>query len=159
MPTKIYKAKSRERHRSRTWRRADCLIAKQTSRWDNAGGHQKRSRHAPWIEANPDSKFHAPPIKRLDLEVRFERLADRWEADTAFESIVTRKAMDPSYQLIIGMGPRVVPLILRRLQEKPRQWFWALTAITDEDPAHGQTSVADASEAWLAWGRERGLVA
>jgi hypothetical protein len=157
MPTKITRVPSRDRRKLLSWHDADCLIAKQT-KWDGVRGHEKRSRYR-WHEANPDSAFPAVGVRRPVLEVRFERLAERWEADTAFESIVTRKAMDPSYQRIIGMGPPVVPLILLRLQQKPRQWFWALTAITGEDPALGQTSIASASEAWLSWGRERGLVA
>jgi hypothetical protein len=93
------------------------------------------------------------------VQARFEHLADTWEAETAFESVVTRKAMDPAYQQIIGMGYVAVPLILERLQHKPRQWFWALTAITGENPAVGRTSMAEASQAWLRWGRDRGLVA
>ena len=28
----------------------------------------------------------------------------------------------------------VVPLILAELEHEPDQWFWALEAITDEDP-------------------------
>ena len=39
-----------------------------------------------------------------------------------------------SYQKIIGMGPAVVPLILSELQKEPDHWFWALEAITDENP-------------------------
>ncbi len=158
MPTRITRAPSRDRHRLVAWHDADCLIANQ-AKWHGIRDHEKRSRHRPWRDANPGSTFRANAIKRPVLEVLFARLADRWEVDTAFESIVTWKAMDPSYQRIIGMGPPVVPLILARLQQKPRHWFWALTAITGEDPAFGQTSIAGASEAWLSWGRERGLVA
>jgi hypothetical protein len=158
MSTKITRAPSRDRHKLLAWHDVDCLVANQT-KWHGIRGHEKRSRHRSWRDANPGSTFPAPSLKRPVLEVRFEELASRWEADTAFESIVTRKAMDPSYQRIIGMGAPVVPLILRRMQQKPRQWFWALTAITGEDPALGQTSIASASEAWLSWGRERGFVA
>ena len=35
---------------------------------------------------------------------------------------------------IIGMGPAVVPLILSELEKEPDRWFWALEAITDENP-------------------------
>jgi len=92
------------------------------------------------------------------LEVLFENLADKWTAATAFESVVTRMAIHPAYQRIIGLGPTAVPLILRRLQREPLQWFWALTAITGEDPAEGQTTADGAAAAWIEWGRERGLV-
>jgi hypothetical protein len=95
---------------------------------------------------------------QVALEVLFENLADKWEEATAFESVVTRQAMHPAYQRIIGMGDEAVPLILRRLQREPRQWFWALTAITGEDPAGGTQTAEEAAEAWLDWGRARGLI-
>jgi len=88
---------------------------------------------------------------RVSVEITFENLADQWETETVFESIVTRKAMHPAYQRIIGMGPAVVPLILRRLRREPAQWFWALTAITGKDPALGEETVEGATAAWLAW--------
>ncbi|MDQ6805142.1 MAG: hypothetical protein M3065_09260 [Actinomycetota bacterium] len=66
--------------------------------------------------------------------------------------------MHPAYQRIIGLGRPAVPLILKRLAEEPAQWFWALTAITGEDPAVGQTTLDGAAGAWLSWGRARGLV-
>jgi hypothetical protein len=66
--------------------------------------------------------------------------------------------MHPAYQRIIGMGPPAVPLILARLREQAAQWFWALTAITGEDPAEDETTIEGATSAWLEWGRARGLV-
>jgi hypothetical protein len=66
--------------------------------------------------------------------------------------------MHPAYQRIIGLGAPGLPLILRRLADEPGQWFWALTAITGEDPAAGQSTVDDAAAAWLSWGHARGLV-
>lgn len=113
------------------------------------------------IERGPHNLFHwgqdarervAPRrVNRVRLEVTFENLADQWEDETVFESVVTRKAMHPAYQRIIGMGRPAVPLILRRLQREPAQWFWALTAITGEDPARGEDTVEGATAAWLAW--------
>jgi hypothetical protein len=64
------------------------------------------------------------------------------------------------YQRIIGMGSGVVPLILEQLQREPDQWFWALEAITEENPvppeAAGNTHQMAA--AWIEWGKSRGLV-
>lgn len=93
----------------------------------------------------------------IQLEVEFENMADEWEKATDFESVVMRKVMHPAYQRIIGMGSDVVPLILRRLQREPRQWFWALTSITGEDPAEDQTTAEGAARAWLDWGRRQGM--
>lgn len=143
----------------------DCLVhSRRAMSW---GEHPVRRRSSIlWLQIN--SPYVLPsqgqPARHQPLDYRgspaglFEELADRWETETAFESVVSRKAMHPAYQRIIGMGDQAVPLILKRLQRMPRQWFWALTAITGEDPALGETTLDGASAAWLTWGRERGLV-
>jgi len=66
----------------------------------------------------------------------------------------------PSYQQIIGLGPSAIPLILRELENEPGHWFWALAALTGENPA-GQGAVGNVEamrQAWLQWGRERGYL-
>jgi hypothetical protein len=69
-------------------------------------------------------------------------------------------AMHPAYQQIIGMGREVVPLILRELEREPDHWFWALKAITGEDPVPEQHRgrVRAMADAWIRWGREHGLL-
>jgi hypothetical protein len=92
------------------------------------------------------------------LADRFAELAATWQRETALESFISRKAMNPAYQRIIGLGPAVVPLILRELAAGPGHWFWALTALTGEDPAAETRTFAETTRAWLAWGEERGLL-
>lgn len=113
-----------------------------------------------WRDLNPPHAFSSrePLIDQVALEVEFEDLADTWEAETDFESVVIRKAMHPAYQRVIGLGRPAVPLILRRLQREPRQWFWALTAITGENPAADHSTAEAAADAWLDWGHKRGLI-
>jgi hypothetical protein len=153
----------RERRKA-VWRVSDCLIERRRpSVWHDDHTARRRnqgSRYGSWREVNTVSTLPAISHQgqRAAVVGLFEALADRWEAETALESVVTRKATHPSYQRIIGMGEPAVPLILRRLEREPRQWFWALTAITGEDPAHGETTAEGASRAWLRWGRERGFV-
>lgn len=136
----------------------DCLMHRRKSMsWPS---HEIRRHASLWREINhpsalPQARSVTQPTPH---EVAFENLADQWEIETVLESVVTRKAMHPAYQRIIGMGSDVVPLILRRVQREPRQWFWALTAITGEDPAADETTLNGANEAWLRWGRERGLI-
>ena len=66
----------------------------------------------------------------------------------------------PAYQSIIRMGPAVVPLILRELQREPDYWFWALTAITGENPVPPEDAgdLDRMTDAWLAQGRARGYL-
>jgi hypothetical protein len=99
-------------------------------------------------------------ISRSDEEVaeRFRELTQEWRAATGFESNLERVILNRSYQEIIGLGPQVVPLILADMQRARGHWFWALSVIVGEDQAAGQTSIAAATEAWLAWGRENGIL-
>lgn len=59
------------------------------------------------------------------------------------------------------MGPEVVPLILAELEKKPDHWFWALEAITGENPvSENEAGDMEASaKAWVKWGRQNGLLA
>ena len=52
----------------------------------------------------------------------------------------------------------VVPLILAELATEPDHWFWALHAITEENPVAPKDSgnVGKMTDAWIKWGRQRG---
>jgi hypothetical protein len=108
--------------------------------------------HAAWDEAA------AGLVPDAELEAGFKRLAEIWRRETAVHSSVTKKAMHEAYQRIIGMGRSAVPLILRELRDKPEHWFWALTAITGEDPVPEEDAgdIRKMAQAWLDLGRGRG---
>ena len=105
----------------------------------------------------------APPklaSETESLQQTFDALAKRWREETKVLSSITMKSMHPAYQRIIGMGPQVLPLILRELDREPDHWFWALTAITGEDPVPPEDAgdIEKMTEAWLRLGRRRGLL-
>ena len=93
------------------------------------------------------------------IEIKFRSLVREWKRETAFTSSVTGIATNPAYQQIIGMGPKVLPLILKELEQNPDHWFWALTAITGVDPIfpHHRGILSEMTADWLNWGREQGL--
>lgn len=93
-----------------------------------------------------------------ELERTFSALAEQWRADTVFLSSVEKMAMHPAYQRIIGLGPQALPLLLRELQGRPDHWFWALHAISGEDPAPADATFDQAVQAWLEWGRCQGYI-
>jgi hypothetical protein len=66
--------------------------------------------------------------------------------------------MHPAYQAIIGMGPSIIPLLLHELEKQVDAWFWALQAITEEDPVSQEFrgNWQEMGKAWIAWGKERG---
>ena len=91
---------------------------------------------------------------------KFRRLVEQWRGETLFISSSTEKMTHPAYQRIIGMGPAVVPLLLRELQEQGGHWFWALRAITEEDPVNPVDvgRMRKMTEAWLQWGKQHNLL-
>jgi hypothetical protein len=89
----------------------------------------------------------------------FHHLADRWREETAQVSDVHEKILHPAYLRIMGLGPDVLPLIFRELEQRPSLWFWALEALTGEDPVPSDLdSMKEVREAWLAYGRRRGYI-
>jgi hypothetical protein len=101
-----------------------------------------------------------PPRRTwLELRVIFEELASKWRHETAMEALPSRKAMNFSYQSIIGMGPDALPFILESLAAEVDDWFWALTAITRKNVAAGTSTTKDAVAAWLEWGKAERYVA
>ncbi len=98
------------------------------------------------------------PLVAPNIEDKFRALAAHWKAETGFTSSTTEIAMHPAYQQIIGMGPAVVPLLLRELEQNLDHWFWALSAITGADPVPeaSRGRIKEMAEAWLRWGREQG---
>jgi hypothetical protein len=94
------------------------------------------------------------------LDQKFQSLAEDWKREIRFASLSNQMFLIPSYQRIIGLGPGAIPLILRELQKEPNHWFWALAALTGENPADraGAGNVQEMTHEWLKWGRERGYL-
>jgi len=94
----------------------------------------------------------------VELEAEFNKFAEEWRIETGMLSLVTQKSMHAAYQKIISMGQPVIPLILRDLERKPDHWFWALRAITGDNPVkpeqRGRMKLM--AEAWIQWGKEHG---
>jgi hypothetical protein len=102
----------------------------------------------------------AQSIGATDIEQTFQRLAREWREETAHFSSMTKLVMHPKYQSIIGLGPAVLPILFRELQKNPDHWFWALQAITEEDPTRPEDlgDVQKMTESWLSWAEENGYL-
>ena len=98
----------------------------------------------------------ATETQPAELAQIFSGLAQRWRRETAAHSVLQKKVLHPAYQRIIGLGPAVIPLILRELRREPSHWFWALNALTGEDPAPAGCNFDEAVQAWIKWGNEHG---
>jgi hypothetical protein len=95
-----------------------------------------------------------------ELEATFQEFARKWRNETAAMSSITMKSMHPAYQRIIGMGLQVVPLILKEMERTRGHWFWALHAITGENPVAPEDAgdIEQMTMAWLEYGRRRGYL-
>jgi hypothetical protein len=126
------------------------------------GGPARAARMTP--EERTESARHAVLARwakqktKPDLEAQFDRLASQWKVERTATSSVAAMAMHPAYQRIIGLGSPVVPLILRELRRELDHWFWALRAITGEDPVplESRGRLPEMADAWFRWARERG---
>jgi hypothetical protein len=89
---------------------------------------------------------------------RFRRLADAWHAATGHLSSMSRAASHPAYQEIIGLGPEVVPLLLRDLEDRHSHWFSAIRELTGANPIPPEAAgnIPAMAAAWLGWAREQG---
>lgn len=97
---------------------------------------------------------------RTSRRERFGQLAQQWRSDTQWLSSTTDIAMHPGYQAIIGMGRDALPLILEDLGKNSGHWYWALKAISNEDPVppSDRGAVKKMKEAWLRWGKAKGII-
>ena len=92
-----------------------------------------------------------------DAADRFRRLADEWKEKSKHLSNTAQMVMLRPYQRIIGMGREALPYIFEELRREPDQWFWALEAITEENPVPAEAAgkVRLMAQAWIEWGKQR----
>jgi hypothetical protein len=67
--------------------------------------------------------------------------------------------MHPAYLEIISHGEKMIPFILKDLQQKPSHWFIALKTLAKNcSPVKPEDAgnIKKMTEAWLAWGRANG---
>jgi hypothetical protein len=102
----------------------------------------------------------ASVVQRESGFEKFQRLTKQWRDERDQKTSVSDMVMHPAYQQIIGMGREATPFILRELSQEvePDHWFWALKAITGEDPVPPESrgKIFEMASAWLRWGREKG---
>jgi len=93
------------------------------------------------------------------LAKRFQHHAEAWRKECAHLSSVREMALHESYQQIVGMGPGALSYILAELKRRPDHWFWALRAITGEDPVQPEHKgdLAQMAQDWLGWAERRGI--
>lgn len=104
--------------------------------------------------------YYESHSRQEDLPFKFIQLTASWQREMGHMSSTHIISMHPAYQRIIGMGPTIVPYILRQMSYDKAPWFWALKAITGENPIQpenkGKTDLMVLD--WLKWGIGKGLL-
>lgn len=110
--------------------------------------------------ATTELELKKEPSSESSLTHRFQSLTATWRRETALRSSVTAVAMHPAYQQIIGLGEPALPLIFRELRREPDHWFWALQAITGENPIPEENAgdLEAMTIDWLAWAKTHGYL-
>ncbi len=120
--------------------------------------------------ASGDPSFIArvwTPMSQRDLYAptdverqKFQRLANQWREQTRALSSDSDIVANFAYHQIIGMGERALPLIFDEMQAHGGRWFWALRAITGENPVRPEDrgNVRRMTQTWLEWARGHNYV-
>lgn len=111
---------------------------------------------AEWLRARRDRR-------NLSLAKSFHEEVTRWKDETAHWSSETKAIAHASYLRIIGLakestGHEIERLLLHELEREPDLWFAALAAVTGENPVRSEYDFDESVEAWLTWGRDRGII-
>ena len=92
----------------------------------------------------------------LEYEL-FRSLCMQWREQTRHMALASLRYLNPNYQQILTMGPKIIPWILEELKIRPDRWFVALKLLSREDPVTKGSTFDDGVNAWLDWGRSRGI--
>jgi hypothetical protein len=108
--------------------------------------------------AKPYFRFLRGAKTNDDAEELFASLAAKWKSERVSTSSNLDIFLHDAYQKIIGLGRSAVPMILRELEKSQDHWYWALAAITREDPVPAtlKGNMPAMRQSWLNWGRREG---
>lgn len=100
-------------------------------------------------------------LEQVEAEERFSILKQKWLSETRFLSSATTICTKQEYQEIIGMGKLAIPFMLRDFTNgELNHWFWALTAITGENPITEDIAgdMQKMADVWIDWGKNQGII-
>ena len=129
--------------------------------WAVIGGCALQIEKQAALMHNLQQAWQALEAQAPGLEYELSALAQEWKRTRQkTNSSVLKMVMLPAYQRIIGKGRAAIPFLLREMEREPDHWFWALNAITGEDPVpeEDRGDLQAMTNAWIAWGWQHGYV-
>ena len=138
---------------------SEAVTAVHLGGWtDDVREHVARRARERAKRPGEDLVFEWADESHAAIRHQFEAHADIWRRETRGAPFLITRVTHWAYQRIIGLGPSALPLILRELERETDHWFWALNAISGDDPAAGLGDFEVAAARWLEWGRDAGLL-
>ena len=108
----------------------------------------------------------AQPQQHKEIEqpkTKFLRLRDQWVNDTKYSSSAHVACKHPAYQLIIQMGPQVLPWIIEDIKEENTVfWYDAIYRIlgtAPEIPRYAAGRMSLVNQLYVAWWEDREITA
>ncbi len=99
-------------------------------------------------------------VVKDEVKTKFKEFTKAWKKETGGMSSPSSIWMNRNYQKIIGLGPEVIPLILKELAREHDDWFYALEMLVDDkdNPVTEEMGFNDSVAAWLKWGKDSSLI-
>lgn len=93
--------------------------------------------------------------EKVTLRDSFGVLADELEEAAAGLSSTRRASRYPAFVEILALGDSVVPEVIERLKisENRPLWLRVLGTLTPFPPGAGASTIDEAADAWIRWGR------
>ena len=92
-----------------------------------------------------------------DYVARFRRLVRQWRMETLFSSSFRACIEHPKFKEILGMGAKVIPLIIEEIEVQSDPLIAALPILTGEGPVTDRErgNFSAMATAWIAWFNNR----
>ena len=92
-----------------------------------------------------------------DYVARFRRLVRQWRAATLYSSSGRECIEHPKFREILGMGDKILPLIIEEITVQPDPLIAALPILTGADPVTDRErgNFAAMATVWIEWFNNR----
>lgn len=97
---------------------------------------------------------------KQQLKKRFDFYNSIWKNETIFSSSISEITNNSAYRSIIGLGQEVLPFIIDDLKTNDNHWFYALEALTGQNPIkeNHKGIVPLMKNDWIEWAKENNLI-
>ncbi len=80
------------------------------------------------------NSLYVQEMYKVQLKEKFEYYTSVWTNETMFSSSIHEIINNSAYRSIVGLGKDVIPFIIDELKKEDNHWFYALEALTGQNP-------------------------